>query len=61
MARRNSGAGRVQPKRVAEPDSLSHQLPSMRQRRPVVFWVVIVGVVAMTLATVSSFVTIILS
>lgn len=31
-------------------------LPSLRQRRPVMFWVVIIAVVAMVLSTIASFV-----
>jgi hypothetical protein len=60
MVRQQKGAGRVQPKQsVSAP--VDDRLPSMRQRRPVVFWVVILGVVAMTLATVSSFVTLLIT
>lgn len=33
----------------------------MRRRRPVVFWVVIIGVIAMIVATVSSFITVLLT
>lgn len=36
-------------------------LAPMRRRRPVVFWVVIIGVVAMVAATVSSFLTLLLT
>jgi len=60
MARQSKGAGRAQPKQAAAAP-IDDRLPSMRQRRPVVFWVVIIGVVAMTLATVSSFVTLLLT
>lgn len=60
MARQSKGPGRAQSKQVAAAP-VDDRLPSMRRRRPVVFWVVIVGVAAMVLATVSSFVTLILS
>lgn len=36
-------------------------LAPMRRRRPVVFWVVIIGVIAMIVATVSSFITVLLT
>lgn len=36
-------------------------LAPMRRRRPVVFWMVIIGVVAMVAATVSSFLTLLLT
>ncbi len=60
MARQSKGPGRVQPKQeVAAP--VDDRLPSMRKRRPVVFWMVILGAGAMVLATVSAFIELILT
>ncbi len=38
------------------PGPAAPSFPSLRERRPVVYWVVIVAVVAMVLSTVASFV-----
>ncbi len=41
---------------VSGPGPAGPSLPSLRQRRPVIYWVVILAVVAMVLTTVASFV-----
>ena len=40
-----------------EPTSTMSSLAPMRKRRPVVFWIVILGVFAMVLSTIGSFIT----
>ncbi len=40
-----------------EPESFTSSLEPMRRRRPVVFWIVILGVFAMLLTTIGSFIT----
>lgn len=53
--------------RYTPPKSSEHEpsglrtLDPMRKRRPVVFWVVILGVLAMVLTTVGSFITLLLT
>lgn len=55
---------RYTPPKSSEPEPEAAGLRSlapMRKRRPVVFWVVILGVLAMVLTTVGSFVTLLLT
>ncbi len=49
------------PKKDEPDDQIFASLAPMRRRRPVVFWVVIIGVLAMVLSTVGSLITVILS
>lgn len=49
---------RYTPPKAEEPEpSPISSLAPMRKRRPVVFWMVIVGVLAMVLSTIGSFIT----
>lgn len=52
---RVSGAGSAE-QSAAGPVPRSSSLPSLRQRRPVMYWVVVLAVVAMVLSTIASFV-----
>lgn len=55
---------RYTPPKSSQPEPERGPLDSlapMRRRRPVVFWMVIIGVVAMVAATVSSFLTLLLT
>ncbi|NNF54583.1 MAG: hypothetical protein HKN03_09090 [Acidimicrobiales bacterium] len=45
----------------ADGPHLLTSLAPMRRRRPVVFWIVIIGVLAMVLSTVGSLITLILT
>ncbi|MGH1503849.1 MAG: hypothetical protein ACRBI6_09865 [Acidimicrobiales bacterium] len=51
MSRQRNGPGRVTAPRVEEHDD--RELPSIRRRRPVMFWAMIVAVLAMVLSLVA--------